>query len=134
MKSCKTLIIALVIILVSCGISYAQSPAKHGKVISVAKFENMASKSGDRVIIDVRTPEELAAGKIKGAINLDYNQENFRNQLEQLDKNKTYMVYCKVGVRAGKAAEIMKDAGFKKVYLLEGGLEAWKAHDKPIEK
>ena len=53
------------------------------------------------VIIDVRTPEEYASGHIEKAINLDYYSETFKDELNKLDKNKTYLIYCRSGRRSG---------------------------------
>ena len=47
----------------------------------------------DFVIIDVRTPGEFAGGYIEGAINIDFYSETFRDELNRLDKNKTYLIY-----------------------------------------
>lgn len=77
------------------------------------------------VILDVRTPEEVAAGKIEGAVELDFYDNDFQQKVTALDKEKTYLVYCKVGGRSGQACELMQDAGFKSIFNLDGGWTAW---------
>lgn len=84
-------------------------------------------KDPDVVILDVRTPEETALGKIEGAIEMNYLDEHFQEQLDKLDKDKTYLVYCRSGNRSAKASAIMVQKGFKKVYNLKGGYIAWTA-------
>jgi rhodanese-related sulfurtransferase len=84
----------------------------------------------DFVILDVRTSEEFAAEHIENAVNINLNGPNFREAVNQLDKNKTYVVYCRTGVRAAEAAAIMKELGFKNVYDM-GGIEAWKEAGYP---
>ena len=79
----------------------------------------------DAVILDVRTPGEFAGGKIRGARNLDIMSRDFVNQIKNLPKDKTYLVYCRSGNRSGQACEIMADMGFKKLKNLAGGIMRW---------
>ncbi|HET8810693.1 MAG TPA: rhodanese-like domain-containing protein [Flavobacteriaceae bacterium] len=75
-------------------------------------------------LVDVRTVEEFETGKIEGAVNLVY-QKNFSEKIAELDKSKPVLVYCQSGGRSAKCAEILKEAGFEKIYDLEGGLTQW---------
>lgn len=78
------------------------------------------------VILDVRASYEFDEGHIPGAKNIDiYLGQDFINELEVLDKNKDYYVYCKSGGRSGQACAIMKQLGFTKVYNLIGGITEW---------
>ena len=78
------------------------------------------------VILDVRTDEEVADGIIPNAIQLDiYKGQEFIDALEDLDKTKSYYVYCRSGNRSGQACQIMEEMGFKKAYNLEGGMLQW---------
>ena len=79
----------------------------------------------DSVIIDIRTPEEYAAGRIEGSINIDYYADTFAAELAKLDKNVSYKVYCNSGNRSESVLEIMKGLGFTKVTELDGGIQAW---------
>jgi len=88
-------------------------------------------ESGDFVIVDLRTPDEYASGHIEGATNLDYYSDTFRDELENLDKNKTYLIHCQSGRRSSAALEIMKNLGFKKVYNMTGGMVEWQAKGLP---
>lgn len=82
-------------------------------------------------ILDVRTEEEVANGYIPEAINIDiYKGQGFIYQVEELDKEKTYFVYCLAGSRSAKACGIMKQLGFENVYNLVGGISQWEG---PIE-
>lgn len=83
------------------------------------------------LIIDVRTPEEFADGRIDNTINLDYYSETFRDELNKLDKNKTYLIYCRSGNRSGKALIIMKELNFTEVYNMSGGILEWIAEGLP---
>ena len=57
-----------------------------------------------------------------------------KSEIAKLDKKRTYLVYCKAGVRSGNAASIMKAAGFSHLYSLDGGIDAWQDAGKTIEK
>ena len=79
------------------------------------------------VLLDVRTPEETSVGMIEGAGQLDFEADNFEAEIEKLDKEKTYLVYCRSGNRSGKACTLMAQKGFKNLYNLKGGYMAWTA-------
>jgi len=79
----------------------------------------------DLQILDVRTPAEVAQGKIEGALVADVTSSNFHTQIAQLDKSKPYLVYCRSGRRSLTACQLMQKAGFSQVYNLEGGYQAW---------
>lgn len=79
-----------------------------------------AQALAETIIIDARTPDEFATEHVKGAKNIDVTSPSFTEQIKKLDKNKEYKVYCRSGNRSGRAASIMKDAGFKKVTNIGG--------------
>lgn len=85
-------------------------------------------------LVDVRTPDEYRSGHIAGAVNINYYDADFAQQITHLDKEKPVMVYCAVGGRSGKAAAKLTEMGFKNVTDLEGGMNAWKAANKPVAK
>jgi rhodanese-related sulfurtransferase len=73
-------------------------------------------------VIDVRTPEETAAGYLEGALLFDIQGPAFNTQLDTLDKAANYVVYCRSGNRAGQAIEFMKSAGFTGTLTNAGSL------------
>lgn len=78
------------------------------------------------VILDVRTEDEVANGKIPGAINIDiYKGQGFVYKVDELDKTKNYYVYCAAGVRSTNACGVMQQIGFEKTYNLVGGFSNW---------
>ena len=78
------------------------------------------------VILDVRTEDEFNEGFIANAINIDIHRgQDFVNEIEALDKNKNYYVYCRSGMRSAKACEIMNQLGFENAYNLIGGITEW---------
>ena len=93
--------------------------------LSVADFK---AKMNDPnvVILDVRSDGEVAEGMIEGARQLDYRAADFQRQVSELDKDKTYLVYCASGGRSGRACEMMKELDFAEVYNLVGGYREYK--------
>ena len=88
----------------------------------------------DFVIIDVRTRAEFVEEYIENAINIDFYSEAFRDMLNNLDKNKTYLIYCRSGGRSGSALDIMAELNFREVYNILGGINQWKAEGFPTVK
>lgn len=84
------------------------------------------------VILDVRTPAEFAEERLDGAGNLDFHSPQFRTMLPQLDRERTYLVYCRSGNRSGQSLAQFRQLGFKNVRHLHGGIRAWKAAGLPV--
>ena len=80
----------------------------------------------DVQLVDVRTPKEFEEIRIAEAQNIDFRSPTFDDDIIKLDKSKPVVLYCKSGRRSAKCAEKLKDAGFEKVYDLEGGISKWK--------
>ena len=81
----------------------------------------------DFIILDVRTSEEFNEKRLPNSINIDfYNPQNFILELEKLDKNKSYYVYCRTGARSATTCDLMKGMGITKTYNLLGGISEWK--------
>ena len=103
-----------------------QKPAPIHEILSQADFKKELSEEGI-VLLDVRTPQEFATGHIEGAINVNVLANDFKTQLEalDLDKGKKVLVYCKSGIRSGRASKAMEEMGFLQIKDLEGGYRAW---------
>ena len=95
--------------------------------------EIVAAPPDELVILDIRTPEEFAAGHLAGAINLDYYAADFEARLGQLDPSVPYVMYCNSGNRSGNTLPLMDSIGFQEVYELEGGIQAWLSAGEPVE-
>ncbi len=112
-----------------------QTNTRTFKNISVQEAAELIKDNGSNphfTILDVRTPVEFSTGHIQGAINLDFNSASFRDELSKLDKEKTYLVYCKTGNRSGQAMKIMESLGFTEVYNLSAGIVDWISSGLPI--
>lgn len=128
----KNLILYIILgLFACCGTAKKDSVAV---VLSVNDFKSkMIEHNQGFVLLDVRTPDEVALGKIPGATNVDFYSEGFDQYLEGLNKEKTYFVYCGGGVRSGKTATRLEQMGFKEVYDLRGGFSAWREAGEPTE-
>ena len=83
-------------------------------------------------VIDVRTPEEYAAGHLEGAENIDVQAADFQARIDDLDKSVPYLVYCRSGNRSKVAADLMSADGFSDV-VDAGGMQALIAAGAPTE-
>lgn len=86
----------------------------------------------DFIVLDVRTPEEYQMGHLENAKLLNVKSSDFEDELEKMDKEKTYYVYCKAGVRSLTAARLMKKHNFQNVVSIIGGIDKWMAKRLPI--
>ena len=101
------------------------------ETIDAENFQRKMKNVEGAIILDVRTPAEVADGIIEGAINIDFRNDDFKSKIDQLDKDGTYFVYCARGSRSRNAADLMKELNFKEVYDLQGGFSQWKADGLP---
>jgi rhodanese-related sulfurtransferase len=99
--------------------------------LGVSDFSAKAAEAAV-ITVDVRTPGEFMTGHIQGAQNIDFESGSFESQIETLDKNGTYAVYCRSGNRSGQAVKVMQDAGFKNIYNLNGGVIDWANAGLPL--
>jgi rhodanese-related sulfurtransferase len=87
----------------------------------------------DVIIIDVRTNEEHNLKKIKNSINIDYYSIDFKERLLNLNKSKTYLIYCRSGTRSSSVINMMQELEFNNVFNLIGGINSWQDNNLPLE-
>jgi len=83
-------------------------------------------------IIDLRTPAEYATGHLNNTYNIDYKSASFMSTMQSFDKTSPIVIYCKGGSRSANASVDLRDDGFKYIYNLIGGIDAWRARGYPI--
>jgi rhodanese-related sulfurtransferase len=98
--------------------------------VDAARFAEVVASPGV-TIVDVRTPEEFAAGHIDGAVNYNVEGPDFAAQIGALDPAGTYAVYCRSGNRSQAAVAAMSQAGIPGIYELESGIVGWEAAGLP---
>lgn len=96
-------------------------------------LEDFKEQLPGAVVLDVRTPEEYVTGHIPESMLINLYAEDFKSRVGQLDRDVPYYVYCRSGNRSRDAVAIMKTAGFKRVFGLEGGIGAWREGGYELE-
>ncbi len=109
-----------------------QSDQKIEKITASQYMEMKSDKS--IVLIDLRSPGEIANGFIEGATFMDFNGGIFDQKVSSLNKDDKYVIYCASGRRSGRALETMKSMGFKNVSDLIGGFSGWAGAGLPVVK
>src|SRR5690606_17744486 len=81
----------------------------------------------DAVVLDVRTADEFNEVRLPRAVNIDiYKGQGFIDEVNQLDKDRKYYVYCKAGGRSQQACQLMNNLRFTNTVNLEGGITQWR--------
>lgn len=115
------LAVVFVVALVACGPRPAPPPSGPGAPVGVPAPGVVSAAIAARLIadgarvVDVRTPQEFAAGHVPGAINIPF-EEVGRRAAEVGDPAEPVVLYCRTGRRSGVAAETLRRLGFGKVY------------------
>jgi len=107
------------------------------KDISAKESYDMINKNKDNpdfILIDVRTPGEYNSGHIANSTLIDFLSPSFEDNINKLEKNKTYLIYCRSGNRSASALKTMKELGFDNVYNMLGGIILWEKESYPTEK
>lgn len=104
------------------------------EVVSPQEFSSRLSNDSAAYLLDVRKPDEYAAGHLAGAhLNNWLDAATFKQKAADLDKTKTIYVYCRSGRRSNEAAKYLASQGYK-VVDMDGGILAWEAQHLPIER
>jgi rhodanese-related sulfurtransferase len=115
----------LLLVLVACNERKAETS------LPPEEFNSKFKNTPNAILLDVRTASEVKEGALPKAQNIVYD-DSFSNKLGSLSKETPVFIYCAAGKRSAKAAEILKERGFKVVYQLKGGLDAWKEAKLPL--
>jgi len=94
----------------------------------------MQKGNSDFIILDIRTPGEYQSGHIKKAIMIDFYSKTYAQEVDRLDKTKTYLVHCRSGNRSTRSMALFKKLQFQKIYHLSSGINGWKSEGLPLVK
>lgn len=113
----------IIIIIGAAMILYYRAKLKNsGETLDADTFKQKWQENSG-VVIDVRTEGEHKSARLDiTEHNFDITGSDFTRQIEQLDKSKNYYLYCRTGSRSGRAARVMEQKGFERVYNI-GGLQ-----------
>ena len=125
---------ALLFLFVSISSHAQEATLEHVDIHAFSDLIAQYANDENAHIIDVRTPEEFHAGHIKGAKVIDFYNKGFIDHLKSLDKDDTYLLYCRSGNRSGQTLRLMGQLGFTSVYDMKGGMKAWTKAQYPVVK
>jgi rhodanese-related sulfurtransferase len=104
------------------------------ETLNVAAASDLIETSGKYLqILDVRTPEEFQSGHIRSAVNINVRDPDFAEQISTLKKAMPILTYCRSGIRSESAASTLVSKGFKQIYNMQGGVDAWVKAGYPVE-
>ena len=118
----------IITIFVSSCVGQTDTPDQILEDITVQEAFELIKRNHENsnfIILDIRTLEEFNEGHIENAFNIDFYSETFKEELDKLNKDNTYFIYCRSGNRSGRAIPVMKELGFKEVYNLSVGIKEW---------
>ena len=102
------------------------------ETVSPGTAATIIADDSSEIILDIRTPEEYDQGIIEGAINIDFYEPAFASDLDALDKDAHYVLYCRSGNRSGQAMSTFEDLGFTNVTEIDGGIANWYEAGLPV--
>ncbi|WP_141876979.1 rhodanese-like domain-containing protein [Gramella sp. Hel_I_59] len=96
------------------------------KELSQDEWQKKAENDDKAVLLDVRTEEEVDEGYIPNSKNIDiYKGQEFVDEVDKLDRDKHYYIYCRSGKRSSQACTLLDQMGFAETYNLAGGFSEW---------
>lgn len=134
--------IALCMTLASCGSGndeqqqpvHTQDEQQEGTYSEVSETEfRQMWQDEEGMLLDVRTPEEFGEAHLPGAMLIDYLADDFSKEIASLDKDTTYLLYCRSGQRSGLAGKEMAKRGLK-VVNMKGGIVGWQNKGYEMEE
>lgn len=126
---------ALLVLLIGVSVCMASVGKATEQAISARQFKLLLDEhrgDSDVVLLDVRTPKEFSNGHIEGALLLDYHARDFVDRLKALDRDKTYLIYCRSGNRSGQSLTIFEKLGFQDAYHMATGINGWLQEKYPL--
>lgn len=118
---------AITFLLVTIISFYACATDAGSALLSPHAFRAKLKGKRTKNLLDVRTPGEYESGHLEQSLNIDWNSNDFSNQVTKLDKNTPVFVYCASGGRSHAAYQRLQQMGFTEIYELEGGIRNWQA-------
>jgi len=106
---------------------------KKAAALDPEALNNLITNEISLQLVDVRTPQEFQSRHIENALLIDLYSPDFNDRISTLNKDQPIAVYCAVGQRSYQVYEMLQEKGFKEVYHLEGGIDAWINAKKPVQ-
>ena len=115
----------LILLLLVQASALAAASIEHISARSAASLIQENQSNSNFIILDIRTPKEFDAGHIAGAQNIDFYAQSFAQEIRSLDRQKTYLIYCRSGNRSGQLMRAIEEMEFEKLYHMQRGLVDW---------
>ncbi len=122
----------LALVVVAFAIASMALASEPQRVEPKAVNERIAWSDRSLVLLDVRTPAEYAEGHLPGAINIPHTELASRVAELSDARDRDIVVYCRSGTRAEQALGVLKDAGFSRLFHLDGDYQRWSAEKRPV--
>ena len=122
----------LAIALAACAFAFPAAAAGPASIEPKALGERIAWADQSLFVLDVRTPEEYAAGHLPGAVNIPHGELAARIAELAGARERDVVVYCRTGVRSAAALEVLGKAGFKRLFQLKGDYTRWSEEKRPV--
>ena len=106
-----------------CGITPERIRMEEGMQVTPEEVKERLGKGDPLLLVDVREPVEYAICKLPDSKLIPLGQ--LPDRVNELDSAQDIIMYCHVGMRSLQAAQFMREAGFKRVWSMKGGIEAW---------
>lgn len=125
----KILCLALLFLLLPAAV-----PARDSELTVDQARRLMEENAGSAhfIILDVRAAELFEEGHIKGATHMNFYATNFKRLVDRLDRNATILIYCQRGRQSPMARRVMEQMRFTDLYILQGGVHAWREAGLPL--
>lgn len=129
MKLFKIFSVAAALFMTGC----STSASNHNvETVSPREFQTRLAESSDAYLLDVRRPDEFAAGHLEGAHLLNWlDTAKFKQDINNIDKSQTIFIYCRSGRRSNAAAEYLSAEGYT-VVDMKGGILSWEKDGLPL--
>jgi len=112
----------------------AQAAGWYMHLLAAEEFRKNIQTLDEPLLLDVRTAQEYNEGHLENALNIAWDEEDFRYHADKLDRTRPVLVYCQGGVRSAAATKALAQAGFRNVYELDGGIAEWQKAQLPVTK
>lgn len=127
---------AIIFLILVVPIIYTQLQRTSPKIgygdVTIEQAHELVEGRKPLIILDVRNDWEFEDGHLEGAINIPV--DDLEGRLGELDEEEDILVYCRTGNRSTRAAQILRENGFERMYHMVDGIEGWKAAGYPTVK
>jgi rhodanese-related sulfurtransferase len=136
----KLTVLGIIISLVFLGFFLFSPGARSGEqftAVSPKEASALIEKhkgDSDFIILDIRTPGEYQSGHIEKSIMIDFYSKTYAEEVNRLDKAKTYLIHCRSGNRSTRSMALFKKLQFEKIYHLSSGINGWNSEGLPLVK